>query len=116
MRHHRFLLCGTLAAMLAIAGCGQSGSVPESAVENTEGGSATTGNQAAAARPATAAPRPAAPKFESIVLPAGTAIEVTVDQAVSSKTNNSCAIASRLAGTTSAAGWPSLSSRFTRFT
>jgi len=77
MRHHRFLLCGALAAMLAVAGCGQSGSGPESAAENAEGGSAATENRAAAA-----------PKFESIVLPAGTAIEVTVDQAVSSKTNN----------------------------
>ena len=76
MRYQKLMLSSALVAMLAIAGCGQSGSAPESAAEN--GG----GNAPAAA------PEPAAPKFESIVLPAGTSLEVTVDQAVSSKTNN----------------------------
>jgi hypothetical protein len=75
MRYPKLMLSSVLVAMLAIAGCGQSGSAPESAAEN-EGGSAP------------AAARPAAPEFESIVLPAGTSLEVTVDQTVSSKTNN----------------------------
>jgi hypothetical protein len=82
MRNHKLMLCSVLVAMLAIAGCGQSGTAPESAAEG-DGGKATTAGGAASA-PA----RQAAPKFESIVLPAGTSIEVTVDQAVSSKTNN----------------------------
>jgi hypothetical protein len=75
MRYDKLVLWSALVAMLAIAGCGQSGSAPESAAEN-QGGKV--------AAPA----RAPAPKFESIVLPAGTSIEVTVDQAVSSKTNN----------------------------
>jgi hypothetical protein len=77
MRYHRLMLSSALVAMLAVAGCGQSGSAPESAAEN-EGGNA-------AAAPA----RAAAPRAQPVVLPAGTSIEVTVDQAVSSKTNNS---------------------------
>ena len=76
MRYHKLMLSSALVVMLAIAGCGQTGSTPESAAE---GGSAAAENRTAA---------PAAPRFESIVLPAGTSIEVTVDQAVSSKTNN----------------------------
>lgn len=74
MRYYRLMLSSALVAMLAIAGCSQSGSAPESAAEN---GGTTTANQAAAQ-----------PKVQSITLPAGTSIEVTVDQAVSSKTNN----------------------------
>ena len=78
MRYHRLMLSSTLVAMLAIAGCGQSGSAPDSAAEN--GGKAAT----EAAAPA----RAPEPKVQEIVVPAGTSIEVTVDQAVSSKTNN----------------------------
>jgi len=71
-------LVGSLAVvvLLAVGGCGQSGSAPESAASEAEGR-----NVAAPAR--APAPRP-----QPIVLPAGTAIEVTVDQSVSSKTNN----------------------------
>ena len=76
MRNNKLMLSSALVAMLAIAGCGQSGSAPESAAENEGGNAAGSGTW------------PAAPKFESIVLPAGTSIEVTVDQSVSSKTNN----------------------------
>jgi hypothetical protein len=78
MRYHRLILSSALVAILAIAGCGQSGSAPESAAD--QGGKAAT--QAAA--PA----RAPEPKVQEIVLPAGTPIEVTVDQAVSSKDNN----------------------------
>jgi len=71
-------LMGSLAVvlLLALGGCGQSGSAPESAASETE-----SGNAAAPAR--APAPRP-----QPIVLAAGTAIEITVDQSVSSKTNN----------------------------
>lgn len=82
MRYDKLVLSSALVAMLAIAGCSQSGSAPESAAENGGGQAATE------SRPAAAPARPPAPKFESIVLPAGTSIEITVDQAVSSKTNN----------------------------
>ena len=75
MRYAKLMLSGALVAVLAIAGCGQSGSAPESATEKAGG---------AAAAPAP----PPEPKFESIVVPAGTSISVTVDQTVSSKTNN----------------------------
>jgi len=73
-------LMGSLAVvvLLAMSGCGQSGSAPESASSD-----AGSGNAAA---PAPA--RPPAPRPQPIVLPAGTAIEITVDQSVSSKTNN----------------------------
>ena len=81
MRYQKLMLSSALVAMLAIAGCGQSGSAPESAAETqTAGGNGERGCSGSGT--------PAAPKFESIVLPAGTSIEVTVDQAVSSKTNN----------------------------
>lgn len=76
MRYDKLALSGALVAVLAISGCGQSGSAPESAAAN-EGA-------AAAAAPA----RAPEPQFASIVLPAGTSIEITVDQAVSSETNN----------------------------
>jgi hypothetical protein len=79
MRYHKLMLSSALVAMLVIAGCGQSGSAPDSATDSA----AQSGNRQAAA-PA----RAPQPKFETIVLPAGTSIEVTVDQAVSSKTNN----------------------------
>ena len=82
MQYHNVMLSGALVAILGIAGCGQSGSAPEATVENGNGKAASE------SRPAAAPARPAEPKFESIVVPAGTSIEVTVDQAVSSKTNN----------------------------
>jgi hypothetical protein len=73
-------LMGPLAivVLLAVGGCGQSGSLPDSAVSENESG------DAAAQAPA----RAAAPRPQPIVLPAGTAIEITVDQSVSSKTNS----------------------------
>jgi len=73
-------LLGPLAVvvLLAVGGCGQSGSMPESAVSEAE-----SGNAAAQAPARAQAPRP-----QPIVLPAGTAIEITVDQSVSSKTNS----------------------------
>jgi hypothetical protein len=79
MRYHSLVLSSALAAMLATAGCSRSGSAPEQSEAENQGGEAT-----APAAPA----RAPEPKFESIVLPAGTPIEVTVDQAVSSKTSN----------------------------
>jgi hypothetical protein len=83
MPYPKLVLSSALVAVLAISGCGQSGSAPESAAENQTGKTAES-QAAAAAAPA----RPAEPKFESIVLPAGTSLEVTVDETVSSKTNN----------------------------
>jgi hypothetical protein len=73
MPYNRVVISIALVAVLAMGGCSQSGSTPDSAA-----------NQSAANAPA---PQPAAPKAEPIVVPAGTAIAVTVDQAVSSKTN-----------------------------
>lgn len=64
-----------LVAVLAMGGCGQSGSAPGSAATQTE-------NQNAATAPARE------PAQEPIVVPVGTSIAVTVDQAVSSKTND----------------------------
>jgi hypothetical protein len=76
----KHMLKGFLAVvvLLAVGGCGQSGSAPESAASEAE-----SGNSAAPAAARAPAPRP-----QPIVLPSGTAIEVTVDQSVSSKTNN----------------------------
>jgi hypothetical protein len=79
MRYYRLMLSSALVAVLAIAGCSQSGSAPESAAEN-ESGSTTAANQAPA--------RAVQPKVQTITLPAGTSIEVTVDEAISSKTNS----------------------------
>jgi hypothetical protein len=78
MNMRKFTIMGTLGVvvLLAAAGCGQSGSAPESAATEAQGG-------------ANPAPAPvAAPKPEPITLPAGTAIAITVDQFVSSKDNN----------------------------
>jgi hypothetical protein len=73
MPYNKMVSSIALMALLAMGGCSQSGSTPDSAA-----------NQSAANAPAKA---PAAPKAEPIVVPEGTAIAVTVDQAVSSKTN-----------------------------
>ena len=67
MRYHRLVLSSVLLAMVAITGCSQSGSAPEPAAENQGGKAAAPAAPAAPAR----APEP---KFESIVLPAGTSI------------------------------------------
>jgi hypothetical protein len=77
MRKNRLLGLFALVLLLAVGGCGQ-GSLSESAVTEGDGGNA------AAQAPA----RAAAPRPQPIVVPAGTAIEITVDQSVSSKTNN----------------------------
>ena len=74
MRHNALRGSLAMVVLLAVAGCGQSGSAPDSAASDAEG-------QSVAAQ----AP---APKPQPIVLEAGTAIQVTVDQSVSSKTNN----------------------------
>ena len=74
MRKNTLLGSLAIVVLLAVGGCGQSGSLPDSAVSENESGNA--GAQAQAPRP------------QPIVLPAGTAIEITVDQSVSSKTNN----------------------------
>jgi len=78
MRKNTLLGSLAIVVLLAVGGCGQSGSLPDSAVSENE-----SGNAAAQAPARAAAPRP-----QPIVLPAGTAIEITVDQSVSSKTNN----------------------------
>jgi hypothetical protein len=77
MRYRYQFLLFALTVLLA-SGCSSS-SAPSSTAEN-QGGSAP----AAPAAPA----KPAEPKMETVSLPAGTTIEVTVDQAVSSKTSN----------------------------
>ncbi len=77
MRKNSLMGTFAVAVLLAMVGCGQTGSAPESAASETG-----SGNSAASA-PA----RPPAPRPQPIVLPAGTAIEITVDQSVSSKTN-----------------------------
>jgi hypothetical protein len=64
--------------LLALYGCGQSSTTP-GAADSSAGNSAASGGQNAAAP--FFAPKP-------IVVDAGTAISVTVDQSVSSKTNN----------------------------
>jgi hypothetical protein len=64
--------------LLALYGCGQSSTAP-GAADSSAGNSAASGGQSAAAP--LFAPKP-------IVVDAGTAISVTVDQSVSSKTNN----------------------------
>jgi hypothetical protein len=78
MQFHKLLFSGSLIAALALSGCSQSGSTSDTGTEN--GGPSSTQRQAAARAPE--------PRFESIVVPANTSIEVTVDQALSSKTNN----------------------------
>jgi hypothetical protein len=75
MPYNRFAVSIGLMVVLAVSGCGQSGSAPNSAATQTE-------NQNAATVPAKE------PAQEPIVVPAGTPIAVTVDQAVSSKTND----------------------------
>jgi hypothetical protein len=64
--------------LLALYGCGQSSTTP-GAADSSAGNSAASGGQKAAEP--LFAPKP-------IVVDAGTAISVTVDQSVSSKTNN----------------------------
>lgn len=84
MPYNRFVVSIGLMAVLAMSGCGQSGSAPDSAATQTQ-----SQNTAAAPgqQPAQAQARPAEPRAKPIVVPEGTAITVTVDQAVSSKTN-----------------------------
>jgi hypothetical protein len=78
MRKNALMESLAVVVLLAMSGCGQSGSAPESTSSD-----AGSGNAAAPAPARAPAPRP-----QPIVLPAGTAIEITVDQSVSSKTNN----------------------------
>ena len=80
MRYRKSILSSALLAGLVIAGCSQSGS--------GTGPAATNQTSNAAPAPAPAPERPPEPKFESVVLPSGTSLSVTVDEAVSSKTNN----------------------------
>jgi hypothetical protein len=81
------MLSSALVAMLALAGCGQTGTTSESAAEN--------GGEAGAAPL-----RAPEAQIEVLTLPAGTSIEVTIDEALSSKTNNS---GDRFAASTAAA-------------
>lgn len=74
MRHNALRGSLAMVVLLAVAGCGQSGSAPDSAASDAEGRSVTA--------------QAPAPKPQPIVLEAGTAIQVTVDQSVSSKTNS----------------------------
>jgi hypothetical protein len=76
----KFLLASAMIAILAAAGCSQS-STPSTSTPSAE-----NSQPAAPAAPATPAPPPA-PKFESVVVPTGTTIEVTIDQALGSNTN-----------------------------
>jgi hypothetical protein len=78
MRKNALMESLAVVLLLVLGGCGQSGTAPESASSEAEGGNAS----------ASAPARPQAPRPQPIALPAGTAIEVTVDQSVSSKTNN----------------------------
>lgn len=80
MPYNKVVISIALMAVLAVGGCSQSGSTPDSAANQTE-------NQSAANAPAKEPARAEAPKPKPIVVPEGTAIAVTVDQAVSSKTN-----------------------------
>jgi hypothetical protein len=67
--------------VLALCGCGQSGSAPDAT------STGTPSNSAALAVPAKSAAAPA-PTSKPVVVEAGTVIHVTVDQEVSSKTSN----------------------------
>ena len=86
MRYRKLMLSSALLAGLVIAGCSQSGSGTGSAAGSGTGPAAA--NQTSNAAPAPVPERPPEPKFESVVLPSGTSLSVTVDEAVSSKTNN----------------------------
>jgi hypothetical protein len=75
----RFLM---VAGLLVLFGCGQSSSTPESATSSGGNSAASAGQDQKAAEPVPA-PRP------PVVVDAGTAIAVTIDQTISSKTSNS---------------------------
>src|SRR6266700_354441 len=81
MPYNKMVASIALMALLAMGGCSQSGPTPDSAANQT-------GNQSAANAPANEPARAAAPRPKPIVVPEGTSIAVTVDQAVSSKTND----------------------------
>lgn len=91
MPYNRFVVSIGLVAVLAVSGCGQSASAPDSAATQTQSqdaAAAPTQQPAQGAQAAqTAQARPAEPKPKPIVVPEGTPISVTVDQTVSSKTN-----------------------------
>jgi hypothetical protein len=73
-----------VASLLALVGCSNSGTTSDTTTSSPSGNSASTGGSASSSQ------KPAAPLFapKPIVVDAGTTIEVTVDQAVSSKTAN----------------------------
>jgi hypothetical protein len=75
---HRLLV---VLVVLTLWGCGQSSSSPESA-DSSAGKAAPSGERMAAPR------APAAPAPKPVVVDSGTMIEVTLDQSVSSKSNN----------------------------
>jgi hypothetical protein len=80
MPNNKFVASIALAVVLGAVGCGQSASSPESTTNPTDQSTST-------ATAKEAVPAPAAPKSKPVVVPAGTSVAVTVDEAVSSKTN-----------------------------
>lgn len=85
MRTGRAVRWFVIVAILAIGGCSKS-STPQNSASNA--GNTAGGNAPAAGAPAvkTAPSQPAPPP--SVVIDAGTLLTVTLDQSVSSKTNN----------------------------
>ena len=88
MRHYSLGGILVMAALLGLGGCNKSANSPDSSTSS--GGTSTAGN-APAENTSAGGEKSSAPMFapKPIVVDAGTEIAVTVDQAVSSKTNNS---------------------------
>ena len=80
MRNRQIIQCLAVAALLALAGCSKSSTPANSS-------NATPDNSAAPTAPEQSAPPPA-PAPQPLVVRTGTVLTVTLDQAVSSKTNN----------------------------
>jgi len=89
MRNYRLGGMLMLAAFFALAGCNKSANSPDTSTSS--GGTSTAGNPATAGNTGGGAEKsaPLKPVARPIVVDSGTEIAVTVDQAVSSKTNNS---------------------------
>jgi hypothetical protein len=86
MRHYSLGQILVIACVLALAGC-KSSTSPESSA--TSGGTTTGGTAAGGGVAPSESPSAPKPTPKPIIVEAGTEIAVTVDQAVSSKTNNS---------------------------
>ncbi|MGH9684071.1 MAG: hypothetical protein ACRD4S_10740 [Candidatus Acidiferrales bacterium] len=87
MRNRRFIQCLAISALVALAGCSKSSTPANSS--NPAPDNNTAANAPAQNEPSNApAAVPEAPRPRPVMIAAGTVLTVTIDQAVSSKTNN----------------------------